>query len=82
MPAQVGNPERILMVARSQWGIENGLHYRRDVTPEEDKTRMTSKSMGRIMTIINRLAISFLNDYCYQNHATLAAYLTHLSIRL
>lgn len=62
-------PERLLAFVRSEWGIESGLHYRRDVTFQEDQTRMTQKSMGRAMAIINNLVISLLNNQGYTNHA-------------
>jgi predicted transposase YbfD/YdcC len=54
---------------RSEWGIENGLHYGRDVTFQEDQTRMTHKNMGRVMAIINNLVISMLNSQGFNNHA-------------
>lgn len=69
LSARVATPERILGIVRSEWGIESGLHYRRDVTFEEDKTRMTQKSMGRLMTIINNLVIGLLNNQGFENHA-------------
>ena len=37
---------KILAIVRSEWAIENGLHYRRDVTYQEDQTRMTDKKTG------------------------------------
>jgi predicted transposase YbfD/YdcC len=67
--AKDASPERLLKIVRSEWGIESGLHYRRDVTYEEDKTRMTKKPMGRAMAIINNLVISMLNSQGYDNHA-------------
>ncbi len=63
------NPERLLAILRSEWGIENGLHYRRDVTFQEDQTRMTDKKMGRAMAIINNLVVSLLNNQGFSNHA-------------
>ncbi len=63
------NPEKLLAIVRSEWGIENGLHYRRDVTFQEDQTRMTDKKMGRAMAIINNLVISLLNNQGFSNHA-------------
>jgi predicted transposase YbfD/YdcC len=63
------SPDRLLKIVRSEWGIESGLHYRRDVTYEEDQTRMTKKSMGRAMSIINNLVISLLNSHGFDNHA-------------
>jgi predicted transposase YbfD/YdcC len=66
---QRASPTRLLELVRSEWGIENGLHYRRDVTFEEDRTRMTQKTMGRAMAIINNLVISLLNHQGFRNHA-------------
>lgn len=67
--AKDATPERLLKIVRSEWAIESGLHYRRDVTYEEDKTRMTKKSMGRAMAVINNLVISLLNSQGFENHA-------------
>jgi predicted transposase YbfD/YdcC len=67
--SQKAGPKRLLRVIRSEWGIENGLHYRRDVTFEEDHTRMTVKSLGRVMATINNLVISLINHHGYHNHA-------------
>jgi predicted transposase YbfD/YdcC len=69
LTAQEASPKRLLAIIRSEWGIENGLHYRRDVTFQEDQTRMTVKSMGRVMAIINNLVISLINHHGYNNHA-------------
>jgi predicted transposase YbfD/YdcC len=69
LTAQEADPKRLLTIVRSEWGIENGLHYRRDVTFQEDQTRMTVKSMGRVMAIINNLVISLINHQGYNNHA-------------
>ena len=35
-PQEVG-PQRLLEVARGHWSIENGQHYRRDRTQDEDR---------------------------------------------
>lgn len=43
--------------------------YRRDVTFQEDQTRMTVKSTARVMAIINNLVISLINHHGYKNHA-------------
>lgn len=55
-PSQAG-PERILTLAKEYWGIESGLHYRRDVTLQEDATRLTVGQAGHTMAIFNNLAI-------------------------
>lgn len=69
LTAQQADPERLLAIVRSEWGIENGLHYRRDVTFDEDHTRMTDKGLGRVMATINNLVISLLNSQGFDNHA-------------
>jgi predicted transposase YbfD/YdcC len=53
-------PDELLTLIRSYWGIENGLHYRRDVTLLEDRTRMTSKKAGHVMACINNLIVGLI----------------------
>jgi predicted transposase YbfD/YdcC len=53
-------PTQLLSLIRSYWGIENGLHYRRDVTLHEDRTRMTQRNTGRVMACLNNLVLGLL----------------------
>jgi predicted transposase YbfD/YdcC len=53
-------PQQLLDKTRSYWGIENGLHYRRDVTLREDYTRMTKGKAGQAMACINNLILGIL----------------------
>ena len=53
-------PHKLLQMARSYWGIENGLHYRRDVTLQEDHTRLTRKNAARVMACLNNLVLGLL----------------------
>jgi predicted transposase YbfD/YdcC len=69
LPSETTCPTKLLGIIRSEWGIESGLHYRRDVTFQEDRTRMTDKSMAMIVASIHNLVISLLNCRGYQNHA-------------
>ena len=69
LAAQEADPKRMLHLVRSAWGIENGLHYRRDVTFHEDKTRMTNKAVARAMATINNLVIALLHHQGFTNHA-------------
>ena len=39
---------RLLKLTRANWGVENGLHYRRDVTFREDATRLTQRHAGHM----------------------------------
>ncbi len=54
------SPERLLALVRQYWGIECGLHYRRDVTLREDATRLTVGNAGHIMAIFNNLVIGLV----------------------
>jgi predicted transposase YbfD/YdcC len=61
--------ERLLYLCRAYWGIENGLHHRRDVTFEEDRCRLTRGQAGRVVAAINNLVIGLL---CHQGCSNLA----------
>lgn len=50
-------PRKLLALTRQYWGIESGLHYRRDVTLHEDNTRLTVGAAGHNMAILNNLVI-------------------------
>ena len=54
------SPGQLLKMLRSYWGIENGLHYRRDVTLHEDQTRFTKHSAAHVMSIINNIVLGLL----------------------
>ena len=65
-------PRKLLTLIRSYWGIENGLHFRRDVTLREDRTRMTHGNAGRIMACLNNLVIGLVftkTQFVYLPHA-------------
>jgi len=65
-------PRNLLKMIRAYWGIENGLHYRRDVTLREDRTRMTKGNAGRIMACLNNLVIGLVftkTQFAYLPHA-------------
>jgi predicted transposase YbfD/YdcC len=44
--------KQLLGLVRGHWGIENGLHYRRDETLREDRCRITGQG-AHVMAIIN-----------------------------
>ncbi len=54
------SPLQLLRKTRSYWGIENGLHYRRDVTLREDYTRLTKGRAGHAMACLNNLILGIL----------------------
>lgn len=51
------HPTRLLALIRQYWGIESGLHYRRDVTLREDATRLRVGSAAQNMAALNNLVI-------------------------
>ena len=53
-------PRKLLEMTRSYWGIENGLHYRRDVTLREDYTRLTMGKAGHAMACLKNLILGIL----------------------
>ena len=63
------SPARLLKIRRSHWGIETGLHYRRDVTFKEDMTRMTVGNTGKVMASINNLVIALTRQANFRNAA-------------
>jgi hypothetical protein len=50
-------PARLLQLNRGHWGVENSLHYRRDVTLHEDAGRTKATSFGHTLVALNNLAI-------------------------
>jgi predicted transposase YbfD/YdcC len=66
---QQAPPDKLLALVRKYWGIENGLHYRRDVTLHEDATRLTVGNSGQNMAILNNLVIGLCSKQGFQNLA-------------
>jgi hypothetical protein len=55
-------PKKLLTKIRSYWKIENGLHYRRDVTLHEGRTRMTRRNARHVMACLNNLIIGLASS--------------------
>ena len=60
LSAEETSPLQLLQMLRSYWGIENGLHYRRDVTLHEDQTRFKKHPAAEGMAIINNLVLGLI----------------------
>jgi predicted transposase YbfD/YdcC len=60
LAAEQADARRLLSVNRGYWGIENGLHYRRDVTLKEDRTRVKIGQSPRVMAILNNLVVGLI----------------------
>jgi predicted transposase YbfD/YdcC len=71
---------RLLHLTRQHWSVENGLHYRRDVTFGEDRCRMKSRPAAECLAIINNLVIGLLRWLGWDNLARARRYYAaHLS---
>jgi predicted transposase YbfD/YdcC len=57
LSASRASPQKLLRLTRQYWGIESGLHYRRDVTLQEDRTRLQVGHAGQNMAILNNLVV-------------------------
>ncbi|HFC09599.1 MAG TPA: hypothetical protein ENJ54_07110 [Chloroflexi bacterium] len=66
---QEASAETLLQAVRMYWRIENSLHYRRDVTFQEDKYRTRWATLGQVMAALNNLLITFFNQFGFTNHA-------------
>lgn len=66
--------KELLDLTRKHWGIENGLHYRRDVTFKEDRCRQTTNKGGRVLAVLNNLTIGILRKMGWENIAKARRY--------
>lgn len=55
------SPEQLLNLTRGHWGIENGLHYRRDVTMAEDASRIRKGAAPQIMAAVRNTIVHLLS---------------------
>ncbi len=60
---------RLQHLTRGHWGIENGLHYRRDVTLGEDASRIRKGVAPQIMAALRSSVIHVLSDFVAPNLA-------------
>ena len=60
LPPEVATPQRLLRLNRSYWGIENRVHWVRDVALDEDHSRIRKGSLPRLLAAFANLAISIL----------------------
>jgi len=58
-----------LQIRRAHWGIETGLHFRRDFTLKEDATRMTVGDTGKVIASINNLVLALIRQAKFINAA-------------
>lgn len=57
LPRSAASPRRLLQVVREHWGIENGLHYRRDVSLDEDYSQVRVGHAPRVLATLNNIVV-------------------------
>lgn len=60
----------LLGYSRGHWGIENGLHYTRDVTLGEDRCRVRRGQAPRVLASLRNVAVYLLRN---ADHPSMAA---------
>lgn len=58
LTADQAGPEQLADYVRGHWGIENRLHWVRDVTFDEDRSQVRTGNAAHVMASIRNLAIS------------------------
>ena len=69
LPAPVASAARLLEIARAEWGIENGLHYRRDVSLQEDASQMRRGHAPHVLATLNNAVVSLVGYHGTTNLA-------------
>jgi predicted transposase YbfD/YdcC len=60
---QQATPLRLLELVRGHWCIENRSHYVRDVTFQEDRSRLRTGNAPQIMASLRNLAITLIHRH-------------------
>ncbi len=60
LTADTAGPERLLALSREHWGIENQLHYVRDVTCREDQARTNVGHAPQALAALRNTALTVL----------------------
>jgi len=60
LPPESADPGRLLELARGHWGIENRLHWVRDVTFDEDRCQVRCGAAPQVMAALRNTAIALL----------------------
>lgn len=79
LTAAKGAPSRILALARGHWSIENRLHWVRDVTFDEDRSRVRKGAAAQTMATFRNIAIGLLRLAGARN---IAAALRYCQLRI
>ena len=75
LPSEQANPGQLLALVRGHWGIENRLHWVRDVTFDEDRCQIRTGAAPQVMAALRNLVIGLFRLAGVRNIA--AALRTH-----
>lgn len=73
------NTEQLAELIRGHWGIENRVHWVRDVTFDEDRSQIRTGNAPRVMATLRNLAIGALR---LGGHTNIAAGIRSVSRNL
>jgi predicted transposase YbfD/YdcC len=57
LPREVASAQRLLELVRGHWGIENGLHHRRDVSLAEDHSQVRLSGAPHVLATLNNVVV-------------------------
>ncbi|NSW56311.1 MAG: ISAs1 family transposase [Armatimonadetes bacterium] len=78
LPPEQADPGRLLELSRGHWGIENRLHWVRDVTFDEDRCQVRSGAAPQVMSALRNFVIGVLRCAGASNiAAALRTYAAH-----
>ncbi len=60
LPPEQASPRRLLALLRGHWGIENRVHWVRDVTLDEDRCQVRKGAGPQVMAALRNTAIGVL----------------------
>ncbi|PRB45787.1 ISAs1 family transposase, partial [Arthrobacter sp. MYb216] len=69
LPTHLAGPGELGAWIQGHWAIENGLHWRRDVTWQEDKSQVRVGNSPHVMATLRNIAITLLKNLGYTNLA-------------
>jgi predicted transposase YbfD/YdcC len=79
LPATAAGAERLLKVSRGHWGIENRVHWVRDVTFDEDRSQVRTGAAPQVMAGLRNLVIALVRRAGHTNvAAALRRHTAHL----
>jgi len=80
LPATEADAKRLLTLSRGHWGIENRLHWVRDVTFDEDRSQVRTGAAPQVLAGLRNLVISLVRRDGHSNvAAALRRHNAHLS---